>query len=101
MLIIGRKYKMKKSIIICLCLLTVACGKNSGITPMADDVLFATRQAASGFSGVGTIKADLLDDARIHCQKSSEKVEIIRIWNNEGPFIMGNFPRAEIEFRCK
>lgn len=43
---------------------------------MADDVLFATRQAASGFSGVGTIKADLLDDARIHCQKSSEKLRL-------------------------
>jgi hypothetical protein len=68
---------------------------------MADDVFYATRQASSGFSGVGTIKAKLLKDARIHCEKSSQKVEIIRLWNNEGPFIFGNFPRAEIEFRCK
>ena len=65
---------------------------------MADDVFYATRQASSGFGGVGTIKAKLLNDARVHCEKSSQKVEIIQLWNNEGPFVFGNFPRAEIKF---
>ena len=54
---------MKNFIIITGILLVSACASNSGVVGMGNDTYFVSRQAATGFAGMGTLKAEALQEA--------------------------------------
>ena len=80
--------------------LLTGCASNTGIVPMAGGEYMIANQASTGFSGVGFIKADALKDAEEHCAGMGKKLEVVRMWENEGPYVLGKFPRIELTFRC-
>lgn len=88
---------MKKLLLLAL---ISGCASNSGIVPLAGDKYMIANQASTGFSGVGFIKADALKDAEKHCAGEGKQLEVIRLWENEGPYLAGKFPRIELTFRC-
>lgn len=51
-------YQMKKVIYSVLVILVTGCASNSGVVPIGPDTFMVSRQAATGFSGSGTLKAD-------------------------------------------
>ena len=81
-------------------LILSGCASNSGIVPMGNDTYMVSRQAASGFSGMGTLKADAMKEAYQQCQLTSKRVEIIETIDAKPPYIFGNFPKTEIRFKC-
>jgi hypothetical protein len=78
----------------------VACAQNSGIVQVSNDTYIVSRQASSGFSGMGTLKADALREAYAKCSSYSKDVDIIETNDAKPPFIFGNFPKTEILFKC-
>jgi len=76
------------------------CASNSGIVPMGNDTYMVSRQAASGFSGMGTLKADAMKEAYQQCQKTGKSVDVIEAIDTKPPYIFGNFPKTEIRFKC-
>jgi len=87
--------------ILCLAVLFLAgCAANSGIVPMGNDTYMVSRQAATGFSGMGTLKADAMREAYAQCQITGKRPEIIEIIDAQPPYIYGNFPKTEIRFKC-
>jgi len=78
----------------------VGCASNSGVVPMGNDTYMVSRQAASGFSGMGTLKADAMREAYEQCQKSEKRVEVLEAIDAKPPYIFGNFPKTEIRFKC-
>jgi len=76
------------------------CAQNSCVIPMGGDTYMVSRQAATGFSGMGTLKADAMREAYSQCQKSKKIVQIIEIIDAKPPYILGNFPKTEIRFKC-
>jgi hypothetical protein len=52
-----------KYILIVICIALFGCASNSGVVPMGNDTYMVSRQAASGFSGMGTLKADAIKEA--------------------------------------
>tara|TARA_R110001592_G_scaffold363231_2_gene681935 strand:+ start:1587 stop:1865 length:279 start_codon:yes stop_codon:yes gene_type:complete len=78
----------------------VGCASNSGIVPMGNDTYMVSRQAASGFSGMGTLKADAMREAYAQCQQTGKRVEVIETIDAKPPYIFGNFPKTEIRFKC-
>ena len=63
-----------------VCLLPIAllgCASNSGVVPIGDDTLMVSRQAATGFSGLGTLKADALREANAYCLAQNKKLHVI------------------------
>jgi hypothetical protein len=76
------------------------CAANSGIVPMGNDTYMVSRQVASGFSGMGTLKAEAMKEAYQQCQKSGKSVEVIETIDAKPPYILGNFPKTEIRFKC-
>lgn len=59
-----------------------------------------SRQAATGFSGSGNLKADAIREADQYCTDRQKQLKIIS-WNEaEPPFLLGNFPKAEVQFTC-
>ncbi len=81
-------------------LLLAGCASNSGVVPMGNDTYMVSRQAASGFSGMGTLKADAMREAYTQCQKTGKRVEVIETIDAKPPYIFGNFPKTEIRFMC-
>tara|TARA_R110000823_G_scaffold315288_1_gene446476 strand:+ start:2015 stop:2293 length:279 start_codon:yes stop_codon:yes gene_type:complete len=81
-------------------LFLAGCASNSGVVPMGNDTYMVSRQAASAFSGMGTLKADAMREAYAECQKTGKRVEIVEAIDAKPPYIFGNFPKTEIRFRC-
>jgi hypothetical protein len=76
------------------------CAANSGVVSLGADRFMVSRQAATGFSGLGTLKADALREAEQYCAKNSEAVYVLNTRESKPPYVLGNFPRAEVEFMC-
>lgn len=83
-----------------LTLLLTGCAQNSGIIPMGNDTYMVSRQAATGFTGMGTLKAEAMKEAYAQCQLSGKSVKVIETIDAKPPFILGNFPKTEIRFMC-
>jgi hypothetical protein len=76
------------------------CAANSGVVPIGDDTFMVSRQAATGFSGLGTLKADALQEASHYCASRNLQSHVISAVEAEPPFILGNFPKADVTFKC-
>ena len=98
-LVTFEKIKMKFKYIIPFLFLT-GCASNSGIVPMGNDTYMVSRQAATGFSGMGTLKADAMREAYAQCQKTRKHIEVIEAVDAKPPYIFGNFPKTEVRFKC-
>jgi hypothetical protein len=81
-------------------LFLTGCASNSGIVPMGNDTYMVSRQAATGFTGMGTLKADAMREAYSQCQEDGKRVEVIETIDAKPPYIFGNFPKTEIRFKC-
>ncbi len=81
-------------------LFLAGCASNSGIVAMGNDTYMVSRQAASGFSGMGTLKADAMREAYSQCQQTGKRIEVIETIDAKPPYIFGNFPKTEIRFKC-
>jgi hypothetical protein len=61
------------------------------------------KQAATGFPGLGNLKAEALEEADRYCASlpgSGHQLFVTRSTETQPPYVLGNYPRAEIEFRC-
>jgi hypothetical protein len=76
------------------------CASNPGVVPMGPDTFFVSRQAATGFTGLGSLKVDAMAEAGRYCAKNGRTVEVLRSTESKPPYVLANFPRVELEFRC-
>ncbi|MBW3507912.1 hypothetical protein [Janthinobacterium sp. NKUCC06_STL] len=76
------------------------CANNSGIFSMGPATYFVLKQAATGFSGMGSLKAEAIGEAGQFCNSKGKTAQIIMPKDSEPPFILGDFPKTEITFRC-
>ena len=91
--------KVKRVPIVVLIVLT-GCASNSGVVPIGGDTYMVSRQAATGFSGMGTLKADAMREAYGQCQKTGKVVKVIETIDAKPPYILGNYPKTEVRFEC-
>lgn len=76
------------------------CASNSGVITMGPDSYFVSRQAATGFSGMSTLKAEAMAEAGQFCTAKGKTAEVTDEKDTKPPYILGNYPRTEIRFRC-
>jgi hypothetical protein len=76
------------------------CAINSGIVPMGQETYMVSRQAATGFTGMGSLKAEAFKEANEYCISQNRKIQVIKTIESSPPYILGNFPRVEIQFMC-
>lgn len=92
---------IKQKFFIAICSLVLSgCAANSGIVPMGSNTYMVSRQAATGFTGMGTLKAQAMREAYTQCQKTNKAVNVIETIDARPPFVLGNFPKTEIRFKC-
>ena len=90
---------MKTSHFIALMTL-VGCAANSGVVPMGADTYFVSRQAATGFAGASDLKAETLKEANLYCLGQRKSAEVISMTEAQPPYLLGNYPKAEVQFKC-
>jgi hypothetical protein len=58
------------------------------------------KQAATGFPGPGSLKADVMRQAGDYCASQGREFLLTNVSETQPPYLLGNYPRAEINFRC-
>jgi len=81
-------------------LILTGCAASSGVVPIGKDTYMSSKQAATGFGGLGNLKSELFSDAARYCATEGKTVQVVNTSENAGPYILGNYPRAEIQFMC-
>lgn len=89
-----------KTAIIAAILLLAGCASNSGVIPIGKDTFMVSRQAATGFSGSGTLKAEAFQEASQYCTNLGKSLQVVSTHEASPPYILANFPKAEIQFMC-
>lgn len=89
-----------RTIICIFATLVTGCASNSGVYPIGQDTFMVSRQAATGFSGSGTLKAEAFQEANQYCLSQKRKMQVVSTSEAQPPFILGNFPKAEVQFMC-
>ena len=91
---------MKIVILLIFSLSLIGCASNSGVIPIGEETYMVSRQAATGFSGSGTLKAEAFSEAREFCKKQKKNLQVVNTNEAQPPFVFGNFPKAEVQFMC-
>lgn len=76
------------------------CASNTGVVPNGQGGYLIAKQAATGLPGLGNLKAEALQEASQHCADQGREFLLTNATETQPPYIVGNYPRAEIEFRC-
>ena len=91
---------MKYILLFSLSLFLVGCAANSGIVPIGRDTFMVSRQAATGFPGLGNLKADAFREANQYCMDQGKSLQVVHTSETSPPYILGNYPKVEIQFMC-
>jgi hypothetical protein len=86
--------------VVVLAMLLAGCAADSGVVRMGPDTYMVSKQAATGFSGLGSLKADALREAYAQCSQTGQAVQVVGDQESHPPFIFGNYPRVDLTFRC-
>ena len=93
---------MNKLIVsVTIAFLLSGCASNSGVVRTGKNSFVITKQAATGFSGIGSLKAEVLKEAYEQCSKTGQSVKVIDSEESKPPYILGNYPRIELTFSCE
>lgn len=77
------------------------CAVHTGVVEISSNTYMVSRQAATGFTGRGNLKEESLSEANLFCKNKSKSLKIISIQEAQPPYILGNFPKAEVQFACE
>ncbi len=78
----------------------VGCTTVSGVVPIGKDTFMLSRQAGTGFAGLGNLKADACREASKFCTKQGKLLQVVYTSESQPPYILANFPRVEVQFMC-
>ena len=81
-------------------ILLAGCASHTGIVPMGQNNYMLAKQQATGFPGLGNLKAEIITEGLAQCTSQGKEFEHVSSQETQPPYIFGNYPRAEIVFKC-
>ena len=91
---------MNKILIAVLLLAVCACASHTGVVPMGKDTYMIAKQQATGFPGLGNMKAEIITEGTRSCASLGKKIQIVSTQETQPPYVLGHYPRAEIHVMC-
>lgn len=91
---------MHRLIAIAVVVAVSACASHTGVVPMGRDTFMLAKQAATGFPGLGNMKAEIIGEASRHCAGLGRELQVVSTHETQPPYVLGNYPRSEIQFMC-
>jgi hypothetical protein len=96
-----REKMQKRSLTACVAVLVLAgCASHTGVVPMGQDRYMIAKQQGTGFPGLGNMKAEIIAEGAAHCRSAGKEFKLLDVKETQPPYILGNYPRSEIEFTC-
>jgi hypothetical protein len=93
---------MKKVFYSLLMLVLSGCGTTqTGPLQIGTEMYVVSRQAGALPSGREPLLEESISVANQHCNTANKKMTLITSTENSGPYILGNYPKATITFRCE
>jgi len=90
---------MKLALILAALFLT-GCASHTGVISVGQGTYMIAKQQATGFPGLGNLKAEILTEGTAKCASEGRKFELVSSQESQPPYILGNYPRSEIIFKC-
>ena len=90
---------MRLTVLFLLALLA-GCASHSGVVPSGGGTLNISKQAATGFSGLGNLKGEVHQEAADYCGRSKKDFEVVKYEESQPPYILGKYPRVDLTFKC-
>jgi hypothetical protein len=81
-------------------LIVAGCASQTGVVPNGQGGYLIAKQAATGFPGLGNLKAEAMGEANQYCQGQGRDFLLTNGTETQPPYVFGNYPRAEISFQC-
>jgi hypothetical protein len=81
-------------------LLIAGCATNSGVVSISPDTYVVSRQAATGFAGMGSLRVEALQEASAACTKQGRAMRVVSERETAPPYVLGNYPRIDVTFAC-
>lgn len=76
------------------------CATNSGVVNIAPNQYVVSRQAGTGFNGMGNLRVEALQEAGAACTKQGRTLRVVSERENPPPYLLGNYPRIDVTFAC-
>ena len=95
-----KKLTLTTTLFAVVAILQGCLASNPGVAKLSNDQYMLTRQAASGFHGLGSVKIDALREAKNHCTDLGQTTLVANTIGSMPPYVFGNRPRTEITFCC-
>ena len=82
-------------------IMITGCASNTGIVPIGRGTYTIAKQQATGFPGLGNLRAEIIAEATAYCLNNGASFELLNVQETQPPYILGNYPRSEIKFTCR
>ena len=89
---------------ISMIMLAGCAGPDVPITARLDGTFFVSKTASTGFAGMGNpfvMKNAVLSEATAFCGAQKKTMKTINMDATAPPFIMGNYPQADLTLTCE
>jgi hypothetical protein len=93
-------HQMRISGVAALCAALAGCASHTGVVPNGQGGYLIAKQAATGFPGLGNLKAEAMGEASQYCVSQGREFLLTNAAETQPPYLLGNYPRAEIDFQC-
>lgn len=91
---------MKRLSVMLTVIVLAGCVSNPGVIKTGPNSYMVSRQGKTGLAGVAGLRAKAMGDANAYCAQQGKQAQMTGTDQSNGPYILGNFPRADIEFTC-
>ncbi len=86
--------------IVCVgAVLLAGCAAHPAIVPAGEGTYMASR-SGQVYNSITSLKAKTLAQADEFCAAKHMTFVVLSSTNSEPPYILGNFPRVEVQFKC-
>jgi hypothetical protein len=82
------------------CISASACASHTGVVSLGNDQFIIAKQQATGLPGLGNMKAEIIVEGTQHCTALGKTFELVSAKETQPPYVLGNYPRSEIQFKC-
>ncbi len=83
-----------------ICAVMPGCASHTGVIDMGQGTYMIAKQQATGFPGLGNMKAEIIGEGSRHCAAQGKDFQLVSANESQPPYILGNYPRSEITFKC-
>ena len=91
---------MKNTLAFLMLFILAGCAAHSGVVKIGDDTYKIYRRAATGMASGTAIREQIGLEANEFCIGQGKVSKVLKIGGSHPPYILGNFPKAEIQFKC-